>query len=63
MMHVHFSCYVLFIDVHTWVDLIILDMLDFDVILGITYLSLYHAILKFNVKIVTLEMPGMDNLD
>lgn len=38
-------------------------MLEFDVILGMTYLSLYHAILNYRAKIMTLAIPEMDKLE
>ena len=44
------------------VDLIILDMVDFDVILGMTWLSPNFAILDCNAKAVTLAKPGADPL-
>lgn len=43
----------------TEVDLILLDMLDFDVIIGMDWLSHHHIVLDFYTKIVTLAMPGM----
>lgn len=42
----------------TYVDIIILDMIDFDVTLGIDWLSLYRVILDCYAKIVTLAIPG-----
>lgn len=42
------------------VDFILLDMLYFDIIFNMTCLSLYHDILNYNVKSMTLEMPRMD---
>lgn len=44
------------------VPLIILDMLDFDVILAMTWLSPYHVVLNSNAKTVTLSMNVMDKL-
>ena len=42
---VYQSCLVSFVGYDTWVDLIILGMVDFDVILGMDWLFLYHAVL------------------
>ena len=47
---------------NTHVDLIILDMVDFDVILGMTWLSPQFAILDCNAKTVTFAKPGTDPL-
>ena len=41
---VYRSCLVTFVGSKTYVDFIILDMVDFDVILGITWLSPNFAI-------------------
>lgn len=38
-------------------------MLDFDVILGITWLSQNHNVLNYNSKIVTLDLLGMNKLE
>ena len=46
----------------TWVDLIILGMVDFDVILGMESLSPYHAVLDCNAKTVTLAIPGVQRV-
>ena len=43
----------------TWVDLIILGMVDFDAILGMDWLSCYHIVLDCNAKTVTLTMAGV----
>ena len=40
----------------------ILEMVDFDVILGMTWLSPNFAILDCNAKTVTLAKPGTDPL-
>ena len=50
-----------FVGSNTHVDLIILEMVDFDVILGMTWLSLNFAILDCNAKTVTLAKPGTDD--
>ncbi|XP_070025283.1 uncharacterized protein [Nicotiana sylvestris] len=43
----------------TRVDLLLLCMVDFDVILGMDWLSPCRAILDCHAKIVTLAMPGV----
>ena len=47
---------------NTHVHLVILEMVDFDVILGMTWLSPNFAILDCNAKTVTLAKPGIDPL-
>ncbi|XP_070041330.1 uncharacterized protein [Nicotiana tomentosiformis] len=47
----------------TSVDLILLDMVDFDVILGMDQLSPYYAILDCHAKKVTLAMAGFPPLE
>ena len=47
---------------NTYVDLVILEMVDFDVILGLTWLSPNFAILDCNAKTVTLAKPRTDPL-
>ena len=47
---------------NTYVDLVILEMVDFDVILGTTWLSPQFVILDCNAKTVTLAKPGTDPL-
>ena len=56
---VYRSCLVSLAGYDTWVDLIILGMVDFDIILGMDWLSLYHVFLDCNAKTVTLAMPGV----
>ena len=51
------SCLVTFVGSNTHVDLVILEMVDFDVILGMTWLSPNFAILDCNAKTVTLANP------
>ena len=59
---VYRSGLVTFVGSNTYVDLIILEMVDFDVILGMTWLSPNFAILYCNAKTVTLAKPGTDPL-
>lgn len=47
----------------TWIDLISLDMLDFDIILDMTWLSPYRVVLNYNAKTVTQEMSRMHKLE
>ena len=51
-----------FVGSNTCVDFVILEMDDFDVILGMTWLSLNFAILDCNAKTVTLAKRGTDPL-
>ena len=51
-----------FVGSNTHVDFVILEMVDFVVILGMTWLSPNFAILDCNAKIVTLAKPGTDPL-
>lgn len=39
--HVYRSCSVMFMGFQTWANLVILDMTNFDIILGMTWLSSY----------------------
>ena len=59
---VYRGCVVVFEGRETQADLILLDMLDFDVILGMDWLSPYHAILDCYAKTVTLAYPGLPQL-
>ncbi|MCF8701934.1 hypothetical protein L3054_11165, partial [Corynebacterium sp. MC-10] len=60
---VYRSCLVSLSGYDTWVDMIILDMVDFDVILGMDWLSPNHAILDCYAKIVTLAMPDVPKIE
>ncbi|WMV38264.1 hypothetical protein MTR67_031649 [Solanum verrucosum] len=51
---VYRSCVVSLAGYDSWVDLIILGMVDIDIILGRDWLSSHHAILDCYAKIVTL---------
>ena len=59
---VYRSCLMSFVGSNTHADLVILEMVDFDVILGMTWLSPNFAILDCNAKTVTLAKPGTDPL-
>ena len=52
-------CTVTLMGYDTHADLKVLDMIDFDVILGMDWLSSYHAILNCHAKTITLTMPGI----
>ncbi|XP_070054904.1 uncharacterized protein [Nicotiana tomentosiformis] len=57
------SCVVTFCGYETRADLLLLDIIDFEVILGMDWLSLYHAILDCHAKTVTLAMPELPRLE
>ena len=57
------SCLVFLAGYETWVDLIILGMVNFDVILGMDWLSPYHVVLDCNAKTVTLAMLGVPRVE
>ena len=59
---VYRSCLVNFLGRNTHVDLVILEMVDFDVILGMTWLSPNFATLDCNAKTVMLAKPRTDPL-
>lgn len=46
----------------TLADLVILDMEEFDIIMGISLLGRYHAIFYCYTKIITIVMLGMERL-
>ena len=52
-------CIVTLMGYATHLDLKVLYMIDFDVILGMDWLSSYHAILNCHAKTITLAMPGI----
>ncbi|XP_069154406.1 uncharacterized protein [Solanum lycopersicum] len=56
---VYHLCTVTLMGYDTHADLKVLDMIDFDVILGMDWLSSYHTILNCHAKTITLAMPGI----
>ncbi|XP_070055769.1 uncharacterized protein [Nicotiana tomentosiformis] len=60
---VYWSCVVTFSGYETIVELLLLDMVDFEIILGIDRLSLYHAIIDCYAKTVTLAMLELPRLE
>ncbi|XP_070054787.1 uncharacterized protein [Nicotiana tomentosiformis] len=60
---VYQSCLVVLSDFKTKADLLLLSMVNFDVILGMDWLSPYHAILDCHAKTVTLSMPRLPRLE
>ncbi|XP_070021008.1 uncharacterized protein [Nicotiana sylvestris] len=61
--HVYRSCVVIIGVRKISVDLPLLDMVDFDVILGMDWLSAYNAVLDCHAKNVTLALPGFPRLE
>ncbi|XP_070040040.1 uncharacterized protein [Nicotiana tomentosiformis] len=60
---VYRSCIVTLYGYETRADLLLLDMTDFEVILGMDWLFPYHAILDCHAKTVTLAMPELPRLE
>ncbi|XP_070022984.1 uncharacterized protein [Nicotiana sylvestris] len=60
---VYRSCAVIIGTLDTSVDLLQLDMVDFDIILGMDWLPPYHAILDCHAKMLTLAFPGLPRLE
>ncbi|XP_070012087.1 uncharacterized protein [Nicotiana sylvestris] len=63
MDRIYRSCVVTFYGFETRADLMLLDMIDFEVILGMDWLYPYHAVLDCHAKIVSLVMPGFPRLE
>ncbi|XP_070057455.1 uncharacterized protein [Nicotiana tomentosiformis] len=60
---IYLSCVMSIGSHETSVDLLLLDMVDFDVILGMNWLSPYHAILDYHDNMVTLAMLRLPQLE
>lgn len=61
--HVYQSCVVTINRFDTIIDLLLMDMVDFEVILGMNSLSTYYAILDFHSKFLALAMLGLPRLE
>lgn len=59
---VHRSCVETFAGCKTWIGLIILDMVEFDVLLGLDWLNPYHVVLYCYVKTVILALSGVQRI-
>ncbi|XP_070015893.1 uncharacterized protein [Nicotiana sylvestris] len=57
------SCVVTFYGFETRANLLLLDMIDFKVILGMDCLSPYHAILDCHAKAISLAIPGLPRFE
>ncbi|XP_070032911.1 uncharacterized protein [Nicotiana tomentosiformis] len=60
---VYRSCVVIIGGLETRVDLLLLSMVDFDMILGMDWLSPCHAILDYHAKTMTLAMLGLPKIE
>ncbi|XP_070032602.1 uncharacterized protein [Nicotiana tomentosiformis] len=60
---IHRSCIVIFCGYETGADLLLLEMTDFEIILGMDWLSSYHAILDCHVKTAALAIPAFPRLE
>ncbi|XP_070040754.1 uncharacterized protein [Nicotiana tomentosiformis] len=61
--HVYHSYVVTIWSFETSVDFLLLDIVDFNVILGMDWLLPYHTILDCHAKMVTLAMPGLPRIE
>ncbi|XP_070015002.1 uncharacterized protein [Nicotiana sylvestris] len=57
------SCMVILYGIKTSADLQLFDMIDCEIIMGMYWLSLYHAILDCHAKTVSLVMLGLPRLE
>ncbi|XP_070018128.1 uncharacterized protein [Nicotiana sylvestris] len=61
--HVYRSCIVTTGGLETRFDLVLLSKVDFNVILGMDWLSPCHAVLDCHTKTVTLAMPELPHIE
>ncbi|XP_070055279.1 uncharacterized protein [Nicotiana tomentosiformis] len=60
---VYHSCVITIGCLETSIDLLLLDMVYFDVILSMDWLSLYHVVLDCHAKMVIVVMPRLPRLE
>ncbi|KAL3332783.1 hypothetical protein AABB24_033043 [Solanum stoloniferum] len=60
---VYYFCVATFMGYKFLIDLVIFDIVDFDVILGMIWLSSYNVVLDDHAKIVFISMSGMFGLE
>ncbi|XP_070003676.1 uncharacterized protein [Nicotiana sylvestris] len=60
---IYWSYVVTFCVFETRVDLPLLDMINFEAILGMDWLAPYHTVFDCHAKTVTLAMPGLPRLE
>lgn len=56
-------CSVMFIGYQIWTNLVILDMINFEIIIEMSSLSLYHTILDCHAKTTTVAMSRINKLE
>ncbi|XP_070031845.1 uncharacterized protein [Nicotiana tomentosiformis] len=61
--HIYRSCVVTIRSLETSVDLLLLDIVDFDAVLGMDWLSPYHDVLDCHAKMMTLAMPELPRIE
>ena len=59
---VYRACDVLIGNLRLGADLIVIEMVDFDVILGMDWLSTHRALVDCYAKTVEFSIPGQENL-
>ncbi|XP_070030365.1 uncharacterized protein [Nicotiana sylvestris] len=60
---IYWSCVVIFCGFETRTDLLLLDMINFEVILGMDWLSPYHAVLDCHAKTISWAIPRLLRLE
>ncbi|XP_070046367.1 uncharacterized protein [Nicotiana tomentosiformis] len=63
MDRIYWSCIITFCGYETRADILLLEMTDFEIILGMDWLSPYHAIQDWHAKTVTLAIPALLRLE
>ncbi|XP_075088246.1 uncharacterized protein LOC142170273 [Nicotiana tabacum] len=63
MDQIYRSCVMTFCDYETRADLLLIYMTDFEVILGMDWLSPYHVVLNFHAKTITLAILEFPRLE